>query len=50
MELVARHTRGTEFHAKGDPTLGRLAFLDRVEKLKKTLGLEARGQKKGESR
>jgi hypothetical protein len=50
MGLIVKHTKGTEFQAKGDPTLNRLAVLKRVEKLKKTLGLYARGQKKGESR
>jgi hypothetical protein len=49
MGLVAGHTTGTEFLAKGDPTLNRLAFLKRVEKLRKNLGLDARAQKKREA-
>lgn len=49
MDLIAKNTRGTEFHAKGDATLNRLAFLKRIENLKKTLGLDAaRGQKRRE--
>lgn len=50
MNLVAKYTRGTEFHAKGNPTLNRVAFLKRVEKLKKNLGLQAHVQKKGDSK
>src|SRR5262245_2771908 len=40
ISLITKHMKGTEFHAKGDPTLNRLAFLKRVEKLKKNLGLD----------
>ena len=47
MDLVAKYTTGTEFHAKGDATLNRLAFLTRIEKLKKSLGLDEH-DKKGE--
>lgn len=50
MNLVTKYTRGTEFHAKGNPTLNRVAFLKRVEKLKENLGLQAHVQKKGESK
>jgi hypothetical protein len=50
MNLIAEYTRGTEFRVKGDPTLNRLAFLQRVDKMRETLRLHARGQKKGEAR
>jgi hypothetical protein len=46
MALVEKHMKGTEFHAEGDPTLKRLAFLKRVEKLKKHIGMDGHNQKK----
>jgi len=43
MGLIAQHTRGTEFHAKGDPTLKRIAIRAHVEKL---LGRKEGGKRK----
>jgi len=50
MKLVAKHTRGTEFHVNGDPTLNRLALLARVNKMRKGLGFDRHGEWKGERR
>jgi len=48
MELIAKHTRGAEFYADGDPALNRLALLARIEKMKTKLGLDQHDEKKGE--
>jgi hypothetical protein len=50
MELITKHTRGTEFYVKGDPTLNRLAFLARIDKMKQRLGLDPHGEPRGEKK
>lgn len=44
MELIAKHARGTQFYAKGDPTLNRLALCAKMEKI---CGTSEKGPKKG---
>ncbi len=43
MSVIGKHTRGSEFFAKGDPTLNRLRLHDRVNRI---LGTDKRGKSK----